>query len=68
LKKDDIVKNIQTHFPDKTPHEINDVVVLANAAAGRSQPRDKDNTRAAKNKMLKTQKDFSIKLEKMKKK
>lgn len=59
------MKNIQTHFPEKSPHEINDVVVLANAATGRSQPRDKDNSRATKNKMLKKQQDFSKKLEKM---
>lgn len=31
LSHEHIHKNIQAHFPDKKPNEINDIIVLSNA-------------------------------------
>ena len=67
LQKENIIKNIQSHYPEKTRQEINDVVVLANAASGRNQPRKSDNSKAAKNKLLKQKQDFSKNLNKLNK-
>ena len=39
LSHETIMKNIQNHFPDKKPHEINEIVVASNVAMNTKQAR-----------------------------
>jgi hypothetical protein len=39
LSHDTIMKNIQNHYPDRKPHEINEIVVASNVAMNTKQAR-----------------------------
>jgi hypothetical protein len=58
LKKDVIRKNLQAHYPEKDSGDINDIIVLSNADAGRAQPRQKDNKKETKRKINDAQNKF----------
>jgi hypothetical protein len=64
IKKDQIQKNLQNHFPEKSLHELNDLIVVANAASGRRQPKDQDNKKATAYRLKHTKEDFDRKLKK----
>ena len=55
LKKDVIQRNLQGHFPDKKLHELNDMIVLANAVDGKQLPRDKHNKKELNRKIFNAQ-------------
>ena len=42
LRRQDIVSHVQTHFPDKSRAEANDIVLAATMAAGKPLPKEQD--------------------------
>lgn len=46
IPRETIVKHVQTHFPNKEPHEWNDIVISAISAAGKSQPNSLETNKA----------------------
>lgn len=52
IQREAIVKHVQTHFPDKDPHEWNDIVVSAIGVAGKAQPDASQTTKSSRNEAL----------------
>jgi len=46
ISKEHLVLHVQSHFPHKQSHELNDIVVAAIAVQGRRQPDSPDRTKA----------------------
>lgn len=58
IQRDAIVKHVQTHFPDKDPHEWNDIVVSAIGVSGKFQPDVSQTTKSSRNEALLQQQRF----------
>mmetsp|Transcript_82862 Transcript_82862/g.162453 ORF Transcript_82862/g.162453 Transcript_82862/m.162453 type:complete len:198 (+) Transcript_82862:35-628(+) len=58
IPREAIVKHVQTHFPNKEPHEWNDIVISAIAAAGKVQPGESDTSKATRNEASLQKKKF----------
>ena len=52
LTKDEIITTIKRKLPNKEVHEVNDIIVAANAASGRAPPREHDYKVATEQKRL----------------
>jgi hypothetical protein len=48
ISRESIVKHVQTHFPNKEPHEWNDIVISAISVAGKTQSDPLDTDKASK--------------------
>lgn len=52
ISREHLVLHVQSHFPHKQSHELNDIVVAAIAVQGRRQPDSPDRTKAIQLEML----------------
>jgi hypothetical protein len=48
IPRESIVQHVKTHFPEKDPHEWNDIVISAVGAAGKTQPNSQETVQASK--------------------
>lgn len=51
ISREHLVLHVQSHFPHKQSHELNDIVVAAIAVQGRRQPDGPDRTKAIQQEM-----------------
>lgn len=49
IPREDIIKHVRTHFPNKQPHEWNDIVISAISSQNKAQPESLETNRADKN-------------------
>lgn len=52
ISREHLVQHVQSHFPHKQSHELNDIVVAAIAVQGRRQPDSPDRTKAIQLEMV----------------
>jgi hypothetical protein len=60
IPRESIVKHVQTHFPNKEPHEWNDIVISAISVAGKSQSEPLDTDKASKREAMFQKNRFNL--------
>ena len=58
ISREAIIKHVQTHFPNKDPHEWNDIVISAINVAGKSMPDPLQTNKASQNEVLQQKRKF----------